>query len=231
MKKSFRLLLIKKRFILGKRHGSRGFTLIEIIVVVCILALLSATTLFAVSRQKSKAQDVAMKTDLGRLKTAFEDYYDDHNCYPPADWFDDAQDINSQVFAPYLNRMLYNQKTRLPYVLEKDTTGCRWFKLYTTLNNPDDPQAVILRTLDPSLGSTLGNYGVSSGNTSVSIYYNPTTSASPTPSSNPGNGYYCSGVGNCSSFDNSTSTCSPSYSDPSCTGSNTCANIGSCHSL
>ncbi|MFH2085296.1 MAG: type II secretion system protein [bacterium] len=213
------------------RHA---FSLIEIMIVVGIIAILLVGTLLTVRVQRSKAEDTTMKTDLSRLKIAFEDYYNDHNCYPPADWFNGPEDVNSTVLQPYLKQMLYNRKTLLPYVLEKDPTGCSWFKIYTTLNNADDPQAVTLRS---PFGSTLGNYGVSSTNTTVSIYYDslsssapsPTTSPSPTP--NPDNIYYCSGIHNCSSFDNTRFDCTPNYADTECTGSNNCASLGSCRSL
>lgn len=216
-----------------------GFTLIEILVVVSILSILSVTGFLTLTRQSTKAQDTTMKTDLNRLKIAFEDYYNDHNCYPPAEWFEDASNITGDELKPYLSQIPLNKKTAQPYLLEKDTTGCSWFKIYTTLNNPDDPQAVLLRTTDPLIGSTLGNFGVSSSNVVVSILYNPagsstptpTATPTPTPSSNPANQYYCSGVNNCSFFDNTQFNCNPSYSDPNCTGSNTCASAGSCTQL
>jgi prepilin-type N-terminal cleavage/methylation domain-containing protein len=198
----------------------KGFTMIEVLIVVAILAILSVTGIVTLSKQRTKAEDVAMKTDLDRLKVAFEDYYNDHNCYPPPDWFDGPEDAGSELLRPYLSKMLYNKKTDLPYVLEKDSTGCRWFKLYTTLNNAEDPQAVILRTTDLTVGSTLGNYGVSSSNTTVRIYYNPTGPSSPP------NRYYCQGPGNCSQIPGGV-TCTPSYSDPSCGATNLCATITS----
>lgn len=207
----------------------KGFTLIEVLIVISILAILATSVFVSLSKQRIKAEDVKMKSDLDRLKIAFEDYYSDHNCYPPPTWFDDPSDAGSQVLKPYLNQLPFNKKTNLPYILEKDTTGCRWFKLYTTLNNADDPQAVLLRTADPAVGSTLGNYGVSSSNVFVSIFYNSPSSPTPTPTSNPSNTYYCQGIGNCSSIP-SGQTCSPSYSDPSCGNSNLCAStVSTCH--
>lgn len=194
----------------------QGFTLIEVLIVVTIVALLSVTALVTLSKQRTKAEDAGMKTDLARLKIAFEDYYNDHNCYPPT---------AGEELKPYLDKIPFNKKTGSPYILEKDTTGCGWFKIYTTLSNQNDPQAVGLRTTDPSLGSTLGNYGVSSANTVVSIFYNPGGSTIPTPS----NHYYCSGTagtGGCTSFDTTRFTCSPSYSDPNCGGG--CTIAGSC---
>jgi prepilin-type N-terminal cleavage/methylation domain-containing protein len=207
-----------------------GFTLIEVLIVVGILSILSITGFLTLSKQRTKAEDSTMKTDLNRLKTAFEEYYNDNNCYPPAEWFEADSAITGNELSPYLNKIPFNKKTDEPYIVEKDTTGCSWFKIYTTLNNGDDPQAVMLRTFDPELGSTLGNYGVSSSNTRVSIFYSPTSS--PEPSPGPDSTYYCSGINNCSSFDPSQLSCSPSYSDPNCDGGpNLCSSVGSCTEL
>jgi len=167
--------------ILSKKFG---FTLIEVLIVVAILAILSVTTVVSFSKQRTKAEDVSMKNDLNKLKIAFEEYYNDHNCYPPSEWFLDSS-ITGRELEPYLNKIPFNKKTAAPYVLEKDSTGCAWFKIYTTLNNEEDPQAVQLRTTDASLGSTLGNYAVSSSNVFAYIFYNPTSSSAPIPSSTP----------------------------------------------
>jgi prepilin-type N-terminal cleavage/methylation domain-containing protein len=209
-----------------------GFTLIEVLIVVSILAILSVTGFVTLSKQRTKAEDSTMKTDLNRLKTAFEEYYNDNNCYPPAEWFEDASAIQGDELQPYLNQIPLNKKTDQPYVLEKDSSGCSWFKIYTTLNNGDDPQAVLLRTFDPDLGSTLGNYGVSSSNTRVSIFYEGPASPTPTPTAGPNNTYYCSGINNCSSFDPDSYSCTPSYSGPNCDGgANICTSVGSCTEL
>ncbi|MBP9670538.1 type II secretion system protein [Candidatus Woesebacteria bacterium] len=229
-----------------------GFTLIEILIVVTILSVVSITAFTTLGKQRTKAEDLSMKTDLTRLKTAFEEYYNDHNCYPPEEWFADASNITGDELRPYLSQIPLNKKTDQPYVLEKDQTGCNWFKIYTTLNNPDDPQAVLLRTLDPLTGSTLGNFGVSSSNTVVSIFYDPdntttptptptstptpsptpTSTPTPTPSMDPANHYYCSNIGNCSYFDNTRFNCTPSYVGTNCNGGiNICSTAGSCTPL
>ena len=208
-----------------------GFTLIELLVVVALLAIVSVTAIVSVVGGRGKAEDSSMKSDLDRLKIAFEDYYNDHNCYPPPTWFDSSSNPTGSELRPYLDKIPFNKKTGHPYVLETDTTGCSWFKLYTTLNNADDPQAVVLRTTSPATGSTKGNYGVSSSNTIVSIYYSPTNStapsSTPSPSSLPASHYYCSGVHNCTELGVG-QTCTPSYANANCTGSGGCASIGIC---
>lgn len=203
-----------------------GFTLIEVLIIVSIIAILTIILKSSTSQQINKADDSEAKSDLYRLKIAFEEYYTDHSCYPPAEWFDSPADCGSNHLTPYLAQIPCDKNTSFPYVLETDDTTCNWFKLYATLSLPgNDEQAISQRS--PS-GSTKGNYGVSSTNTLVTVYYDP-ASEPPTPpaSSNPTNlYYYCSSLGNCTSKPASL-TCSPTYTnDPYCGNQNSpCENV------
>lgn len=204
------------------RSIKRGFTLIEILVVVCILALLTLALILSFGNQRDKADDARTKADLARLKIAFEEYYNDNNCYPPVEWFDDASDCNSNLLAPYLQSIPCDRSTGLPYVLETDSTTCGWFKFYATLNLPSrDAEAISQRT--SSGGSTLGNFGVSSTNTAVSIHYDPTSSSPPgaNPSAGPSDlVYYCSNVGNCTNLPAGLTCNSTWLNDANCGGTN-----------
>ncbi len=194
-----------------------GFTLIEVLIVVAILAILTISLLVSVSKQRTKALDTQAKTDLGRLKIAFEDYYGDNNCYPPAEWFDSVDDCGSSVLSPYLNPLPCDPNTRLPYVYETDPANrCNWYKLYAKLQNPSsDPSS--LAQYSPT-GSSLGNYGVSSSNTAVTVLFGgPSPSPSPAASTSPlDHFYYCSSIGNCTTKPDNL-TCSPTFTnDPFC---------------
>lgn len=158
----------------------KGFTLIEVLIVVAILAILTLMAIFSLSNQRDKATDAKSKADLARLKIAFEDYYNDHNCYPPDTWFDNADDCGTPQLAPYLAQIPCDPRTGEPYVLETDGSSCGdWFKLYAQLTQTaSDPSSLAL--CGPG-GSSLGTYGVSSSNTSVTI----DCSAISTPSSTP----------------------------------------------
>ncbi len=61
---------------------SRGFTLIEIAVVVAIIAILAAITLVAYNRVQIEARDTKRKNDISILQTALEKYYDTNGTYP-----------------------------------------------------------------------------------------------------------------------------------------------------
>ena len=199
-----------------------GFTLIEVLIVISILAILTMSILFSVSRQRARAEDTRIKAYLNRLKIAFEDYYGDHNCYPPTDWFDGSEDCGSNSFSPYLTPIQCNRKTGLPYTYETDSDTChQWFKLYATFSLPEaDEQAIAQRS---ATGSDKGNYGVSSTNVVVSVLYQESSSPTPTPIASiiPGaTYYYCIANNNCTDRpDNlSCNTDAAWVNDPNCGG-------------
>ncbi len=202
-----------------------AFTLIEVLIVTAIIGILAVVLTTSILHQRDKATNARIKGDLSRLKTAFEDYYNDHNCYPPTDWFDDASDCGSNALSPYLSAIPCSPRSSEPYQLEKDgTNGCIWFKLYGELIDPaNDPQAIA--QYSASANASLGNYGVGSSNTTVSVNF-PT----PTPKASTAvNRYYCQGINNCSSIP-ANQNCSPAYSDPDCGGSpgDKCSTISTC---
>ena len=68
-----------------RMNGSRGFTLIEILVVVAILAILSSLLLGAVVAARTRAKNMAVQATLQGLSAAIERYEGDFTDYPPSD--------------------------------------------------------------------------------------------------------------------------------------------------
>lgn len=231
----------------------KGFTLIELLVVIAIISLLTLFGVLMIRRQISKAHDAQRRDDLHRLTVAFEEYYSDANCYPPADIL---QNCSAAELSPYLATIPCDPVYRTPYCYVVDTThpGCfKSFKILAHFDNDADPDIADLgydSQCQADTGLTYSfNFGLASGNVTVanpnpseplsspspsaagsSPSPNPSASASPLPSSNPNNIYYCQGFNNCTQFNTSQFFCSPNYSDPNCTGSNNCTTlIGRCY--
>ena len=67
------------------RNGERGFTLIEILVVLLITGVLASIALPLFLNQRAKAQDVEAKATARVVAGALEVYYHDHDTYTGVD--------------------------------------------------------------------------------------------------------------------------------------------------
>lgn len=60
----------------------KGFTLIELMVVITIIAILSTIALFGISKVQASARDAKRASNLNGVRTALERYYADNQKYP-----------------------------------------------------------------------------------------------------------------------------------------------------
>ncbi len=65
--------------------GRGGFTLVELLAVIMIIALLAALVTPAVMRSLSSAKAAAVKTEIDLLHMALMNYKNDYGSFPPAD--------------------------------------------------------------------------------------------------------------------------------------------------
>ena len=172
-------------------HFSKGLTLIELLIVVAILIVLILLGWFSWRNQINKARDAQRKEHLERLSVAFEEWYNDNECYPPSGIIDVCKGSELQ---PYLQSIPCDPIYDTPYcyVHDPDELDCgQSFKLLAPLANAGDP--IITKLLchgDESCGydatceadtgySGSFNYGTGSGNVPI---LNPAVSPPPVPS-------------------------------------------------
>lgn len=171
-----------------RKSSQSGFTLVEMLMVVAIIALLLIAFLFLLLSQLEKARDARRKSDLDRIKKAFEEYYNDHNCYPDPSILNNC---GGNELAPYIAAIPCDPVTKQPYFyLPLAGNQCGGYRLLTKLENEDDP-FIRQAECDDECGCGYGsgyNYGVSSGvklKNDVCVLPDPSPAVSPSPGVTP----------------------------------------------
>ena len=67
-----------------KNNGRKGFTLIELMIVIAIIIILAAVAIPNYLRMTERAKKAAIESDLKALATALETYQTDWGTYPDA---------------------------------------------------------------------------------------------------------------------------------------------------
>jgi len=60
----------------------KGFTLVELLVVIAIIAILSTLSVVALNSARTKARDARRLSDIKQIRTALEMYFDSNMAYP-----------------------------------------------------------------------------------------------------------------------------------------------------
>ena len=66
------------------RRTARGFTLIELMVVMSLITILASIGLTVYANSVTRAKEAVLKEDLYRMRQAIDQYYADKNRYPEA---------------------------------------------------------------------------------------------------------------------------------------------------
>lgn len=120
-----------------KKNAQRGFTLIELIVVVTIIGILAAVAVSNVRYAQQKAREAALRDDLFEMRKAIDNYYADKQKYPDS--------LNTLVSDKYLRRL----------VADPITQHADWVEVQQT-TDPNDPNAVDTSSSDASQTATPG---------------------------------------------------------------------------
>ena len=129
-----------------------GFTMMEVLVVVAIVAVLSVLLYPLLIGQIYKGRDARRKSDLDIISKAIEQYYTDKDCYPSALPLCTPGD----GLRPYLSKIPCDPQTgsNYEYYIDPNTTSCpTWFWLFANLDTPEDKQSKDIGCY-PSCGST-----------------------------------------------------------------------------
>ena len=79
------------------RTGNKGFTLVELLIVISLISILAAMGLVQYRNSVVAAKESTLKTDLFRLRDAIDQYYADKGKYPSS--------LDSLVSDGYMRRI------------------------------------------------------------------------------------------------------------------------------
>lgn len=133
----------------------KGFTMIEILVVIAIIGILSTLGIRSFISSQMKGRDAKRKADLANIAKPLEAYLNDHDHYPLSDagliiacgsegsdgcvWGDEFVDENN---TNYMVQLPEDPSEGKIYFYNTDAIGEQW-ALYALLENELDPKVVV----------------------------------------------------------------------------------------
>jgi prepilin-type N-terminal cleavage/methylation domain-containing protein len=168
----------------------KGFTLVELLVVITIIGILSNIGISTFSSAQQKTRDAKRKAYLKQIADAFEAYHNDKGQYPadngsgnPLACGDDAQNLcswgsstvqNATTGTIYMVKLPTDPTAGLSFYYDAiPAAGLNSkFQLYARLENTKDPDVPKDGNNNPlvysglNCGAKLCNYGISSSNIS-----------------------------------------------------------------
>lgn len=86
------------------KRNNKGFTLIELMIVVAIIGILAAIAIPQFAKMRQKGQNAAATSALGNLKTAQEAYYLENDIYADpignlASWYSPESNVTVTILA------------------------------------------------------------------------------------------------------------------------------------
>ncbi len=195
----------------------QGWTLAELLIAVALIAIL--VSLFFLGNIKAninRSYDARRKEDLVRIRSAFEENFNDKSCYPASTILDTC---DGSELAPYLAKIPCDPQTQTPYLYVPDSGNiCNGYVICALLKDLTDPEITAIGC-HPVNGCGYGsnyNYCLAAGVPVTPPGFNPNVPPTPTPTPAPileGN-YACAPGGFCNRYaDPAGSGCSRSWAD------------------
>ena len=162
------------------KKSKKGFSLVELLVVVTIIAILSVTAFVALGGQTVRARDARRQQDLATIQSALELYFLEFNRYPSAlltglandDGADTGEALDWQIPKRFLSKIPQDPNSKpntTPphfgtkfYLYASLPPGYSSYEIAATLEvdgNPANYRTYVVGNADPSIITTLGSFG------------------------------------------------------------------------
>ncbi len=116
-----------------RKMNQKGFTIIELLVVIVIIGILVALTLPNLFSAQARGRDTDRKNELKNVQTKLETYFNDNGSYPAdEDALDDADVTAEEMYGP-------KGAANDDYVYTSDGES---YEIYAVLENENDPDGV-----------------------------------------------------------------------------------------
>lgn len=151
---------------------NRGFTLVELLIVIAILTILSTLGVSNFQTARLKARDVSRKTDLQTIAKSLEAYINDHRVYP-------SSSADGQIVCQppgtvcawgepftygntiYASELPSDSVDSQSYIYSSNGTS---YTLYAKLENPQDPAIISIVPVVYCGSNHICNYKITSSN-------------------------------------------------------------------
>lgn len=147
-----------------------GLTFVELIIIITILAILSALITPNFINSLKKGRDARRKSDLNQIQKALEMYYEDNNTYPLTSMISFGE--GNKICHPrgcdtkiYMESVPNDPISNYTYVYQSNDGSS--YKLYSCIENSQDQGPGVKQSgYDPSCGNCgKCKFGLSSPNT------------------------------------------------------------------
>lgn len=120
----------------NSKNSNKGFTLIEILIAVSIVAIMMAIIISSAAALQKNSRDARRKSDLGSLTTSLQQYYADQSYYPATLTLTSVGSLKNPA-----NTVTYLNKTPIDPIAGSST-----------------PYVYIALPSSPACDNTVGNY-------------------------------------------------------------------------
>ncbi|KKU04152.1 MAG: Type II secretion pathway protein XcpT [Candidatus Woesebacteria bacterium GW2011_GWC2_47_16] len=164
----------------------KGFTLVELLVVMAIIAILATVIIGGFRSSQMRGRDAQRKSDLKQIANALEIFFADYGKYPPASgvqiaacsynpangtgtacaWGSGSMNDGKTT---YMRTVAADPISSQNYVYRVSSTQ-NMYQLFARLENPEDKNCIGGDCANPGVTATCGggnlcNFGVTSTNT------------------------------------------------------------------